>query len=251
MATINPINNTLPTPFNVGATSVTSTGTQLNLLNAMTVVPFNKINIQVFTASGTYTPTAGMKYCQIECVGGGGGSGGATSNFVNTYASSGGGGSGSYSRKIATAADIGVSKTVTIGAGGIGGADGTTAGSDGGDTSVGSLCIAKGGSGSKKSQDGGDGGLGGVAGTGDFTPTGMSGTNGFYNMVAISTPVPAGNGGSSIYGGGGLGAVANTAGNNGSAYGAGGGGCGSFNQVGQAGAAGSDGVVVITEFLSA
>jgi len=36
---------------------------------------FDQVHIQVFTSSGTYTPTSGMKYCTIEVVGGGGGSG--------------------------------------------------------------------------------------------------------------------------------------------------------------------------------
>ena len=36
------------------------------------------IGIQVFTSSGTYTPSANMTTCVIECQGGGGGGGGAT-----------------------------------------------------------------------------------------------------------------------------------------------------------------------------
>jgi len=34
---------------------------------------FNKVNVQVFTSNGTFTPSTGMKYCIIEAVGGGGG----------------------------------------------------------------------------------------------------------------------------------------------------------------------------------
>jgi hypothetical protein len=34
--------------------------------------------VQVFTSSGTYTPSAGLVAAIIECVGGGGGSGGVT-----------------------------------------------------------------------------------------------------------------------------------------------------------------------------
>lgn len=39
--------------------------------NARNVAPAG--TPQVFTASGTYTPTAGMKHCIIECIDGGGG----------------------------------------------------------------------------------------------------------------------------------------------------------------------------------
>ena len=41
---------------------------------------FNRAQVKVttFASSGTYTPTAGMVYCVIECVGGGGGSGGVS-----------------------------------------------------------------------------------------------------------------------------------------------------------------------------
>src|SRR5215471_2028348 len=49
--------------------------------------------IRKFTASGTYTPTAGMVMCIIECVGGGGGGGGVVGT-ANYSLAGGGGGSG-------------------------------------------------------------------------------------------------------------------------------------------------------------
>src|SRR4051812_49429682 len=64
------------------------------------------IAVQTFTASGTYTPRAGMQFCVIELVGGGGG-GGAANAGAGEYMVGGGGGAGGYSRKLATAADIG------------------------------------------------------------------------------------------------------------------------------------------------
>src|SRR3954471_20116985 len=73
-----------------------------------------RVTKQVFTASGTYTPTPGMVACVIECVGGGGGGGGAQSVGGNNGAGAGGGGGG-YSRTYATAATVGASQTVTIG----------------------------------------------------------------------------------------------------------------------------------------
>src|SRR5574338_310828 len=102
MSTNNAINNTLPSPFNVGATWVTSTGTQLNLLNGLTVVPINKVVVQTFTANGTYTPTTGMVYCIIECVGGGGGGGGTSNSAAGSAGCAASGGAGAYSRKYAT-----------------------------------------------------------------------------------------------------------------------------------------------------
>jgi hypothetical protein len=36
---------------------------------------FTSIAIQTFSADGTYTPTAGMAWCMIECIGAGGGGG--------------------------------------------------------------------------------------------------------------------------------------------------------------------------------
>jgi len=114
-------------------------GTNWRLLELM-----SSIVSQTFTASGTYTPTSGMTFCIVEAVGGGAGGGGVVCDAA--YALwAGGGGAGGYSRKVTTAALVGASQVVTIGAGGAGGAFG--AGSNGGDTSLGSICIAKGGSG--------------------------------------------------------------------------------------------------------
>lgn len=211
---------------------------------------------QVFTSSGTYTPSTGMLCCIIECVGGGGG-GGATVGSGTGGRGGGGGGSGSYSRKYATAADIGASKTVTIGALGAGGSAGANAGAAGGDTSVGTLCIGKGGGGGNyNDQSGGygEGGAGGAAGTGDLTPAGSKGTPGFG--ASITTVVVAGgSGGGSFFQSNGLGSQAlsgsNNAGGAAGGYGGGGGGaatCGVASNA--AGGNGSAGIVIITEFCT-
>ena len=50
-----------------------------------------QVKNQVFTASGTYTPTANMSYCSIQCIGGGGGGGGAASTSSVHYSAGGGG----------------------------------------------------------------------------------------------------------------------------------------------------------------
>lgn len=67
-------------------------------------------SLQVFTASGTYTPTAGKTTFLVFATGGGGGGN-----------SGGGGGAGGTALRIYTAAEMGVSAAVTIGAGGSGG----------------------------------------------------------------------------------------------------------------------------------
>jgi len=142
-------------------------GTNWRLLELM-----SSIVSQTFTASGTYTPTSGMTFCIVEAVGGGAGGGGVVCDAA--YALwAGGGGAGGYSRKVTTAALVGASQVVTIGAGGAGGAFG--AGSNGGDTSLGSICIAKGGSGGAGTSAAafGQAGAGGIAGTGDIAAVGI------------------------------------------------------------------------------
>jgi len=209
---------------------------------------------QVFTASGTYTPSAGMLYCVIECVGGGGGGGSAAGTSAQSYGG-GGGGSGSCSRLVAMAATIGASQIVTIGAGGNGGAAGSNNGSAGNDTSVGSLCIGKGGSPGNygSSAQVGSAGAGGVAGTGDLAAVGGPGLPGLFSNSS-NIVLASGAGGSSAFGGGARGvyvAGAATAGNNGGAYGGGGSGAQAHNTTGNAaGGNGAAGVVVVTEYCS-
>ena len=217
-----------------------------------------KVYQQVFTGSGTYTPHTGMVTCIIECVGGGGAGGGSngTGSQVNV---GGGGGSGGYSRKLATAADIGASKTVTIGAGGTAGAAGPNAGGNGGDTSVGVLCIGKGGTGgggTDASVSVGAAGAGGIAGTatGGIAAAGASGNSGYAANTA-ATSVFGAAGGSSLFGGGAApAAFFGTGDANGaaaSAYGSGGGGGYTSNSIANVtGGAGSSGIVIITEYCN-
>ena len=212
------------------------------------------INIQTFTSTGTYTPTAGMIYCIIEAVGGGGGGGGAASATSTLAECAGGGGGGGYARKTASAAIIGASQAVTVGAAGSAGSAGTNPGGNGGDSSLGAICIAKGGSGGAGSAASapGAGGAGGIAGTGDITFAGMPGGTSqsvLYANNLISTTC----GGNSYFGSGGVAIWSNSANTTGSAgqlYGGGGGGGLSVNAGGtQAGAAGAKGVVIVTEYI--
>jgi len=258
MATVNAVGNTLQSPFTLGSTSVTSTGTQINYLAGLTAVPINKINTQVFTVgSGTYTPTAGMVYCIIECVGPGGGGGGAADSTGT--ASGGGGGGGAYSRKFATAATVGASQSYLVGAGGAGGAAGNNNGSNGSAvTFLGAICTAGvgiGAFGAAANSPAGAGG-GGAAGTGDFSSPGCGGGGG-PGGVLNSTNLDQGRGGAGPFGGQPQGQIVGlasggVAGANGGNYGAGGNGGGSSNSGGaHAGGNGADGVIIITEFISA
>jgi len=213
---------------------------------------FSTVNVQVFTANGTYTPTANMKYCIVECVGGGGGGGGAGGSIV---AGAGGGGSGAYVRKVFAAATIGASQTVTIGGGGAGGAGaGGGTGSTGGNTTLGALLTANGGVGGVGT--GGSppniGGSGGTGSGGDLNMTGGSGVNGAESTSAVSTVAMllSGYGGSSPLGWGGTAkAQAGAAGAVGTGYGAGGSGGNETTSTTRAGGAGIAGIIVITEFI--
>ena len=213
------------------------------------------IKSQIFTATGTYTPSAGMVFVVVEAVGGGGGGGGMAGSGANTAQSAGGGGAGAYSRSLFSAATIGSSQAVTIGAAGLGGAAGNNTGGSGGTTSLGSLLTAPGGSG------GGGGpigncGVGGVAGTGNVVNApGAPGGGGIYAMVA-GMIVPSGVGGSGQFGSGGVSSYGNgstVAGSAGLGYGAGGSGAstqGVAAATTAAGGAGTAGKLIITEYCT-
>lgn len=148
------------------------------------------IKVHYYTASGTYTPDAKCLFAVIRGRGGGGGGGGGPATATG-IGSGGGGGAGGLSQTTATIATLGAGPfTVTVGAGGNGGSTGTTAGSAGGDTSVGTLMIAKGAGGgaSNTAGVGANGGAGGVAGTAaDFTLPGNGGGAGFGTSLANIT----------------------------------------------------------------
>lgn len=228
----------------------------VGLGNVNNVVQVATVKKQAFTASGTYTPSAGMLYAIIECIGGGGGGGAAVGTASQTY-SGGGGGSGGYSRAIVSAASVGASKTVTIGGGGIGGAPGANNGTAGSDTSVGALCVGKGGSGGLfgSASQSGMGGLGGVAGTGDLTPIGNQGGAGVYISIAGNLFLATNFGGSSSFGAGAVPptpAGGTVVGNAASANTGGGGSGGFANNVAAniGGGNGGSGIVFITEYNS-
>lgn len=237
----------ITSPFTLSGTSVTSTGTQLNYINTLTVVPLNKVVIQTFTGSGTYTPTTGMKYCIIEAWGAGGGGGGAADSSGDGRG--GGGGAGAYSLTLASASDIGASKAVTIGSGGSGGASGNNAGTAGGATSVGTLCVSGGGGGGggAAANSRGAAGSSGVSSAGTVKGTGMTGMAGSGGTIITYRARPLS--GSTLIGSGQPAQI--TPALDGLGYGAGGGPGLSRNSGGASvGGAGAPGFISVTEYLS-
>ncbi len=102
------------------------------------------INVQTFTASGTYWSTPGASSIMIEAVGGGASGGGTAATGTNQGAASSGGGAGSIAVGRFASGFIG-GLAVTIGTGGAAPAAGQNAGNNGGTTSVGSLISCPGG----------------------------------------------------------------------------------------------------------
>jgi hypothetical protein len=186
-----PTNNSIDIGTGSSSQVLTSNGTGVapTFQGISATGAFDSVNVQVFTSSGTYTPTSGMKYCVIECVGGGGAGGGGASTGPTTVASGGGGGGGGYSRGFFSSATIGASQTVTIGSGGTAGTVGNNAGNAGTTTSVGSLITATaggGGAGSPASTVSIVNGAGGGNGSGgSFSCYGTTGFPGisFYSSV--------------------------------------------------------------------
>ena len=215
-------------------------------------------SVNVFTGDGTWTKPSGLLFARAIAVGGGGGGGGADPpNTLST--AGGGGGSGGYSESFIVAASLGATEVVTVGAGGTAGAAANgTSGGNGGDSSLGTLVIGKGGSGGVGS--GTDtvacaaGGAAGVAGTGNIALAGSDGLNGVASMLSTCKLAVGGHGGTSYFGGAGMGGTSIVS-NGGAAgpagmanAGGGGGGGGATGSSTAAGAAGGSGIVIVYDF---
>ncbi len=210
------------------------------------------IRRQFFGSSGTYTPHAAMAYAFMRVRGAGGGGGGG----VGGNRPGAGGGQGGYAEYLATAADVGASKAVTVGTGGTAGAcnaTNPTAGGTGGASSVGTLVAANGGlggqpgGGSNVTTNAGQGGPGGAPTAGDF---GITGQNGNYSINLSGFVVLGAGGGEGAGAGVVVASVPTTAGTAGTR---GGGGSGSSSATaGSTGAgAGGNGWVDIIEYCTA
>lgn len=236
-----------------GGARLLYTGSVFLLLTpAPTVFAGRLLGVQTFTSTGTYTPTPGMTYGIAEgCGGGGGASGGINPTAGNLSLGAPGGGATS-GKAFFTAAQIGSSKAVTIGAGGAGGS--AASGSAGGTTSLGSLLSLPGGtSGSIFNTTGfpafnGNGSTSAAA-TGANISSKRGATPGYATAVSAAVAgVFCGPGGDTPYGTS-VGNAANTNGPAGSGNGSGGAGVALTNGGGPAnGGAGAGGVLIITEY---
>lgn len=242
-------NPTAPTPS--PGDNDTSLATTAFVTTAITAASGRLIGIQTFNASGTYTPTAGMVTCVAELVGGGGGGGGCPTTGASQASSGAGGGAGGYGKILLTAAQVGASKAITIGAAGTGVLGNT--GNTGGNTIIDTIATAGGGVGGgingpvavSQVQGAQGGGISVSVGT---VIMGMNGSPGGSSALPNTSGFSIGNGGSSPLGAGGLGSPGATGG---AASGAGAGGGGTVlgaSQSALAGGSGSVGQVIIWEY---
>jgi len=216
------------------------------------VGPGRLLNVQVFTANGTVTKTAGAKKWKIRVLGGGGGSSAAPATGTGQVSVSNGGGAGAYAEGVYDVTSIS-SAAITIGAGGPGGTSSSQYGVDGSATSVGNLISAPGG---KAGLPAGPANppFQPVANTNGASPTnwnivGSSGP-GAEAAVAVSTNYAAGSRGanSQLGVGGSIPAINNNA-NTGGGFGSGASGCANGpSQPVNAGAAGRSGIAIIEEY---
>lgn len=203
------------------------------------------------TSSWTKAANPNARWLRVRCIGGGGGSAGATSAASQVIARGGGGG-GSYSESWLDVASLTASVTVTVGAGGTGGAAANGAGGSGGSSSFGAYVIATGGAASlntaASSTSGvSEGGSSGGLGTQQVYALGQRGQKGMWWSGTVGA---AGNGGDSGagYGTGGRGGVPGTGAQAGTGPGGGAGGAISVNAAAVAGVAGGPGAVFIEMF---
>lgn len=205
------------------------------------------------TASANFTTGANTRTIIVEQVAGGGGGGGVSSSAA-AGGGGGGGGGGGYVRKQFTVTPS-TAYAYTNGAGGTAGANTGGTGGTGGDSTFvvgGTTITAKGGTGGVgmtanttiASAQGGTGG--GVSTSGDINGSGAPANFGLRTSGLIAT---GGNGGSSFFGGGGLGSNAPGAGADGVGHGGGGAGAVVTNASSAvAGGVGSAGQTVVYEY---
>jgi hypothetical protein len=229
----------------------TSADQKITIANLLTLFVTNVV-VQTLVATGTYTPTTGMKKCLAILVGGGGGGG---AGYLTDAAGSGGGGGG-CAIKLFTAANIGANKAFTIGAAGGGSSNANAAA--GGDTFIGAagseiLKATGGGAGTDGRAfatygafDMVAGGGGGIGSLGDLN---MQGSPGEKGVIFTGANGWGGAGGCSFLGMSGLQPAVNVAGTVGTGYGSGGGGGHASAVTDKNGAAGKIGVIYIIEFL--
>jgi hypothetical protein len=228
-----------------------SSGTNIDTILAGMIA---STKVTVITASGTFNTDAKCLEAWVDIWGGGGAGGGVPATAAGQSGAGGGGHAGAKASRRLTAAQLGASQAVTIGAGGVGT---NAAGPNGSASTFGALISAA-------------GGLGGLTtgATASLIPTAVTGSAqsatgdirghtfpGERGVIFSTARSWGGNGGSNEWGGGGIGAISagnGIAGANGLGFGAGGGG-GSVNNVatgaGVSGGNGNSGICIVREFL--
>jgi len=210
----------------------------------MPTVAYN--NMQVFTSSGTFTPSSGVTKVFVEVWGAGGGGGGTgNGNFIGA-----GGGGGGYTAGFLTVTPS-TTHTVTVGVAGTAGSSGGGTGGTGGTSSFAgtSTTISStgggGGSGSIATGTTYHGGSGGVGSSGTLNLYGEDGDYTYANGTNIT--YSGGSGGSSPKGGRGargVGTPNDTTSSGASGKLPGGGGSGGCDNL-QTGGAGANGMVIV------
>lgn len=208
------------------------------------------LNIQRFTANGTYTPTPGTKSIIVEAVGGGGGGAGAVATTSTTSSGGGSGGSGAYGKSRYTTDFSGV--TVTVGAAGVSSA--ASNGSNGGTTSFGALLSCPGGRGGSigGTVSASSTNISGAGGPNSTAPTGanlvsMPGSSGQPCIISQAGSF-VGPGGSGPISSGGQGYASPGGGSAGVTGGGGSGGLNGISSGSTAGSSGGAGLVIVYEF---
>lgn len=209
---------------------------------------------RVFTANGTYTPTAGTTKVIVTVVGGGGGGGGTFTTNASQNAAGSGGGGGAEAIGVFTTGFSGV--TMTIGPAGVSAA--AANGTDGGVTSFGTLLTAEGGKGGPRglaaTSGNTSGSAGGVAVTGTPIIVKAGQDGGAGTVYSVGTTL-SGKGGDSNYGyggspvGTGSSAGSGSTGNSGKDYGSGGSGAAcSISDAARSGGSGRPGLIIVEEY---
>lgn len=204
---------------------------------------------QIFTSSGTYTPSTGTKFVYVELIGAGGAGGGAVVTNSSQVSTGTGGTAGSYGAAVFSSGFSGVS--VTVGTGGVG-VTGATGG-NGGTSSFGALLSCPGGNGGTVGTAGApSSAAGGLSPA--LAPTGATvierGEGGWGGVANSLTNPLGGRGGRGWFGCGAQPSGPATTGTSSVNYGAGGGGACNANSAGAtfAGGSGGNGLCIIWEY---
>lgn len=208
-----------------------------------------RVTVQTFAASGTWTRPAGCTGVRVRAIGGGGGGAGATA-AASQCCAGGGGGAGSYSEGIFDVTST-ASVAVTVGAAGAAGGAANANGGAGGSSSFGALLTALGGTGGGGMTSGttasiARGGPASAVGAGGSLLCKGGGGGNSFRLDA--TNFVSGFGASGPYGGSPRGTNLVGAGEAGASAGTGGAGAGSNSATGYAGGAGAAGLVIVEEF---